>query len=141
MHCSTAACTAGREYVHAQVVAVSHWHFHVFTIPRHSDSFRHSPLAEFGVGVRSFVGLTEGCCVGRAWRGRAATRGPVAIGSSRCSAGHTEAGIVVTIRLDITTTLLYNAILCHEHVGTIAQFYSIENGCGNVTFMTADPPA
>ena len=43
----------------------------------------------------------------RAWRGRAAAGGPVVIGSSRSSAGHTEAGVVVKIKLDITTTLLY----------------------------------
>ena len=46
--------------------------------------------------------------MGRAWRGRAAVGGPVAIRSSRSSAGHTEAGIVVKINLAIiTTTLLY----------------------------------
>ena len=49
---------------------------------------------------------TEGCCVGRAWRARAAEGGPVALGSSRPSAGHTEAGIVGKIHLDMTTTLV-----------------------------------
>ena len=63
-----------------------------------NGSFRRSPLAEFGVGARSFAGDTESCCVGRTWRGRAAAGAPVAIGSSRSSVGHTvghtEAGIV-----------------------------------------------
>ena len=39
-----------------------------------------SPLAEFGAGARSFAGDPEGCCVGRAWRGRAAAAGHVALG-------------------------------------------------------------
>ena len=39
-----------------------------------------SPLAEFGVSARSFAGDPEGCCVGRAWRGRAAADGRVELG-------------------------------------------------------------
>ena len=27
-------------------------------------------MAELGFGARSFAGVTEGCCLGRAWRGR-----------------------------------------------------------------------
>ena len=38
------------------------------------------PLAEFGVGACSFAGDPEGCCVGRAWHGRAASGGRVALG-------------------------------------------------------------
>ena len=38
------------------------------------------PLAELGGGARSFGGDTMGCCVGRAWRGRAAAEGRVALG-------------------------------------------------------------
>ena len=38
-----------------------------------------SPLAEFGVGACSFAGDPEGCCVGRAWHGRAASGGRVAL--------------------------------------------------------------
>ena len=51
------------------------------------------------------------------WVGRGAVArpmgGPVALGSSRSSAGHTEASIVVKIRADIstTTTLLYFIII------------------------------
>ena len=50
------------------------------------------------------AGVTEGCCVGREGRARAAAGGPVALRSSRSSAGHTEAGIVVKVHLDIITT-------------------------------------
>ena len=42
--------------------------------------FRRPPVAEFGCGAPSFDGDTEGCCVGQAWRGRAALRGRVAVG-------------------------------------------------------------
>ena len=45
-------------------------------------------------------------CVGRAWGGRASEGGPVAFGSTLSVAGHTEAGTVVKIHLDIITTLL-----------------------------------
>ena len=61
-----------------------------------------SPLPEFGIRARSCADYPEDCRVGRAWHGRAATCGRVALGSSRSSAGHTEAGIVVKIQLDIT---------------------------------------
>ena len=46
-------------------------------------SFRRPPLAELGVGARSFAGDTEGCCGGRLGRSRAATGGRVALGNSR----------------------------------------------------------
>ena len=73
--------------------------------------FRRSPLAEFGVGARSSAGYPEGYCVGQAWHGRVAAGCRVALGSSRSSTGHTEAGIVVKIHLDfITTMLLYYII-------------------------------
>ena len=39
-----------------------------------------SPPAEFGVGAFSFAGDPEGCCMGRAWRGRAAAGGRVGLG-------------------------------------------------------------
>ena len=42
-------------------------------------SFRCSPLVEVGVGARSFADKTL-CRVGRAWRGRAAASGRVALG-------------------------------------------------------------
>ena len=57
-------------------------------IPGTGDSsFRRSPLAELGTGARSFAAVTEGCCVERVWRGRAAAGGPVAIGTNRTSVG------------------------------------------------------
>ena len=43
-------------------------------------SFRRSPLAEFGVGARPFADETLCRRVGQAWRGRATTGGPVALG-------------------------------------------------------------
>ena len=60
------------------------------------DSFQRPPLAEFGVGARSFVDNTFWCHVGRAWRGLAARK-------SRSHADHTEAEIVEKSRLDMTT--------------------------------------
>ena len=69
-------------------------------------SVRRSPLAEPVIGPRSFAGVTEGCCVGRAWRGRAAEESPVALASSRSFAGRTEADIARKIPLDIITTVL-----------------------------------
>ena len=80
---------AVREFVHAHVIMLLHrieisMFFACFTVPRHiadrDGSFRPSPLAEFGVGARSFAGDTEGCCVGQAWHGRAAAGGRVALG-------------------------------------------------------------
>ena len=87
--------------------------FHVFTNPLHRGpgtplhieergrSFGRSPLAEFGIGFRSFAGDAVGCCVGRAW--------PVCVsggfGRDReqlVFTGQTEAGLVVKIHLDIT---------------------------------------
>ena len=41
---------------------------------------------------------TEGCCVGRAWRGRVAAGRPVAAGRAGAPAGHTETVIVLTIQ-------------------------------------------
>ena len=69
-------------------------------------SFRRSPLAEFGVGARYFAGDTEGCCVERAGRGRTAAGSPVAIGSSRSSAGHAEAGIVMKVQMPLPNTIM-----------------------------------
>ena len=41
--------------------------------------FRRFPLAESGVGARSFAGDPEGCCVERAWHVLAAAGGPVVL--------------------------------------------------------------
>ena len=50
-----------------------------------------SPLAEFGVGARSFAGDPEGFCVGRAWHGRAAAGDRVALGRAVPKRGILEA--------------------------------------------------
>ena len=42
--------------------------------------FPRSSLAEFAVGARSCADDPECCCVGRAWHGRAAAGGRVALG-------------------------------------------------------------
>ena len=72
-----------REYVHVGVVAASYWDFHVFAFPRHVGDrgwlLPTLPLVEFSVGARSFADKTLCRRVGRAWRGRAAARGPVAL--------------------------------------------------------------
>ena len=64
-------------------VAASYWDFHVFPCGRSGTALfdaPRSPLAEFGVNARSFAGDPEGCCVGRAWYGRAAAGVRVALG-------------------------------------------------------------
>ena len=68
-------------------------------------SFRRPPLAEFGVGARSFADDTMGCRVGRAWRGRAAAGRPAAhrrAGASRGILKETY-GSFDDIKNDITT--------------------------------------
>ena len=98
MHSSTAAGTAIREYVLAQVVALLYWDLNFFRSPAISetahDFFRRSPLAEFRLGACASAGDTEDWCVGRS--GTVLRRqGPLEIACSRSSVGHTEAGIVV----------------------------------------------
>ena len=56
------------------------------TRPR-EGTVRRLPLAELDGGARSFAGDTEGCCVGRACRGCAAARGPVALGRAGAPLG------------------------------------------------------
>ena len=74
-----------------------------------TPNLKKSSLVEFVGDARSFAGVTEGCCVDRSWRGRAGEGDPVALGSSWSPAGHTKAGIVGKIHLDmaITTEQLY----------------------------------
>ena len=73
-----------REYVHAEVVAAAYWDFIFLRSPALSGTgdgpFRSSPLVEFDVGARSFADKTLYRRVGRAWRGRTAAGGPVALG-------------------------------------------------------------
>ena len=68
-------------------------------------------MVELGFGARVFAWATKGCCGGRAWHGRAAEGCPVAFGSTRSSAGHTEAGIVGKIYMDMTITTLLPYLL------------------------------
>ena len=95
-----APCTAAqqgrtaemREFVHADVMLPHRIGIFMFFSPCFYDPSPHrrpgtghfdaprSPLTEFGVGARSFAGDPEGCCVGRAWRGRAAADGRVELG-------------------------------------------------------------
>ena len=75
------------------------------------SSFRRCPLVELGFGAHCFAEVIEGCCVKRAWRGCAAEGGPATLGSTRHFAGHTEAGIVVKINLDMTIATLVSYIL------------------------------
>ena len=101
--------------VYAHLVAILYWDFHVFATPHHIGN-RGRLLSTLrarrvGIGARSFAGDTESCCVGRAWQGRKAAGGPVAIGSNRSLAAHTVAGIVGKIPLDITTTAQHYKIM------------------------------
>ena len=82
---------AVREFVHADVTLLYRIGISMsFPCFHHPSPYRgpgtspvdgpRSPLAEFGVGARSFTGDPEGCCVGRAWHCRAAAGGRVALG-------------------------------------------------------------
>ena len=63
------------------------------------------PLAEDGVGGRSFADDTLCCRVERAWRVRAAAAGRASGGAreSRCFAGHYKIEVVLKIQNDITS--------------------------------------
>ena len=70
-------------------------------------SFRRSPLAEFGVGARSFAANTLCCRVGRVWSGRSRGRGgPGGARESRSKTEQTETGIAVKIQNDVVTTTI-----------------------------------
>ena len=81
-------------------------------------NFQKSLLAELGCGARSFAGDTEGCCVGRAWCGRAVARprGPGGTRESRSKPGYTENGIAVKILNDTNTATMlpYNLIRIYK---------------------------
>ena len=94
MYNCTAVRTAAvplREYVHARLVGVSYWDFHVFMIPgkngdqasRPREHLSSLPARRVDCGARSFAKDTEGGRVERAWLGRAAAEGPVALGRAR----------------------------------------------------------
>ena len=72
------------------------WDFHYLTILRHPEeratgpregAFSRPPLAESVIGARSFAEVTEGCCVGRAWRHREAAGGRAELGTRNCFLG------------------------------------------------------
>ena len=69
------------------------WDFNFLTILRHPGeravrprevASPRAPLAESVIGARSFARVTEGCCVGRAWRHREAAGGREKLGTSSC---------------------------------------------------------
>ena len=103
-------------------------------------NLKKSSLVEFGGGGRPFFGrVTAGCCLGRAWRDRAAD-GSGGIGSTRSSSGHIDAGIVVKIHLDIaiTTTVLYYIIRI-LYLLVVPQFHSQWDLRSRKTLLSVTP--
>ena len=82
--------------IDTEFIPLSCWAFHVLTIPRHpeerairprEDASPRPSRAESVIGARSFAEVTEGCCVGRAWRHSEAAGGRVELGTRSCFLG------------------------------------------------------
>ena len=89
------------------------WDFHFFTIPRHSgerairprEGLSTPPARRAGHRRCSYAGITEGCCVGRAWRQPETAGRRVELGSRICILGMYVIKIFSKIHLGITTTI------------------------------------
>jgi len=82
--------------IDTEFIPVPCWDFHFLTILRHpgarairprEDASPRPPLAESVIGARSFAEVTEGCCVGRAWRHSKAVGRRMELGTRSCFLG------------------------------------------------------
>ena len=94
-----------RRYKYVRVATNKYQEKHKKTLQPSTSTYVYTPLTEPGVGARSFAGDPEGCCVGRAWHGRAAAGGRVAHGRAIPTRGILKQAYQVAVMiLNETTT-------------------------------------